>query len=254
MSNLTPGAVILVTGATGGIGFEVAAQAAEDGAVVGVHGSRLETVENAIERLKARAPNARYIAVPGDFRQPGVIDEVVGKVVAEGGRLDAVIHCAITGAPDTSGVFRKLNPRNFGMAAQYVLGVAQELAFAAMPHLAVQGGTYIAFASDAGKFASARQSVIGACFGGIMTFCRNLAMEVGRDGVRVHCMSPSFVLDTPVFDRMASVGERGLRAQARAGLGLPSPKDIAPITLFLCGPGATKITGQVISVNGGLHA
>jgi 3-oxoacyl-[acyl-carrier protein] reductase len=49
-------------------------------------------------------------------------------------------------------------------------------------------------------------------------------------------------------------GSRVERAAARAGLGLPTPADIAPLVLFLCGEGARKITGQVISVNGGLHA
>ena len=87
-----------------------------------------------------------------------------------------------------------------------------------------------------------------------MTFVRNLSVEVSRDKVRVHCISPTFVVDTPVFEAFASVGDRGLRAQERAGLGLPSPKDIAPMALFLCGPGAEKITGQIISINGGLNA
>jgi NAD(P)-dependent dehydrogenase (short-subunit alcohol dehydrogenase family) len=43
-------------------------------------------------------------------------------------------------------------------------------------------------------------------------------------------------------------------AAKRAGLGLPTPADIAPMTVFLCGPGAARITGQIISVNGGLNA
>ena len=84
-----------------------------------------------------------------------------------------------------------------------------------------------------------------------MSFVRNLAMETARSGVRVHCISPSFVENTPVFEAHAARAEA---ARQRAGLGLPSPADIAPLALFLCGPGATKITGQVISINGGLNA
>ena len=76
---------------------------------------------------------------------------------------------------------------------------------------------------------------------------------VSRDGVRVHCISPSYVRDTPVFEKRATSG-RGEAAAQRAGLGLPTPKDIAPLVLFLCGPDAAKITGQIISVNGGLNA
>lgn len=251
MNIVNPGDVFLVTGATGAIGFEVAAQAAAAGAVVAVHGSRSESVAAAIERLQARVEGARLIAAPADFKQDGAIEAMVEKVVAEAGRLDAVIHCGITGAPDVTGVFAKANPANFGLHAALVLGSIQRLSFAALPHLSKQGGTIVSFASDAGRFGAPRQALIGAAFGGIMTFVRNLALEVGRNGVRVHCISPSFVENTPVFDMHAG---RADAARARAGLGLPSPVDIAPIALFLCGPGATKITGQVISVNGGLNA
>jgi 3-oxoacyl-[acyl-carrier protein] reductase len=254
MAYITPGNVILVTGATGGIGIEIALQAAQGGAIVGVHGSRAETVTAAIERIKAAVPGAVLIAAPGDFRQPGVIDEVIGKVVREGGQLDAVIHSAITGAADTSGPFRATNPANFGDLAQYVLGIFQQISFAAMPHLAKQGGTLITFASDSGRFAAPRQAMMGAVFGGLMSFVRNLALEAARDGVRVHCISPSFVADTPIFDNYVNRGGRAEAAAKRAGLGLPTPKDIAPMVLFLCGPGAARITGQVISINGGLNA
>lgn len=254
MSVFTPGAVILVTGASGGIGFEIAAQAARAGAIVGIHGLRAERVDEAIARLRERAPGARFIAAPGDFREAGCIEAVVSCVAAEGGRLDAVIHCAITGAPGTSGFLAKTDPANYGIMAAQVLGIFQQLCFVALPHLAQSGGgTIIGFASDAGRFAAPRQSIVSGVFGGIMAFVRSLATEVGRDKVRVHCISPSYVTSTPVFDRIADQG-RAAAATDRAPLGLPSPADIAPLALFLCGPGAEKITGQVISINGGLNA
>lgn len=251
MSAITPGSVILITGATGGIGFEIAAEAAEAGAVVGVHGSRQATVDGAIARLKDRAPAAKLIALPGDFREPGVIDAVIAKIVAEGGRLDALVHCAITAPPGISGIFRKATRESFRGAAADLLGIFQELCFAALPHLSERGGAIIAFASDAGRYAAPRQTIVGASFAGIMAFVRNLAMEAARDKVRVHCISPSYVAETPVFEQHA---ERGNSAKERAPLGLPTPRDIAPLTLFLCGPGAKKITGQIISINGGLNA
>lgn len=248
---MTPGHVLLVSGATGAIGFEIAAQAAEAGVVVGIHGSRAETVAAAIERLRARVPDARLIAAPGDFREEGAIERVVETVAAEGGRLDAVIHCAIAGAGGITGPFGRTDPHAFADHAGLVLGTVQRLTFAAFPYLAKRGGTLIAFASDAGRFAAPRQSIVGAAFGGVMAFVRNLAAEAARDGVRIHCLSPSFVKDTPVFEAYAA---RAGAAFDRAGLGLPSPADIAPLALFLCGPGATKITGQIISINGGLNA
>ena len=244
---------ILVTGASGAIGFEIAAQAAEAGAVVGVHGSSPESVARAIERLRARVPDGQPIAAPGDFRAEGAIERIFDAMAAEAGRIDAVIHCGIAGsdAGRITGPFAATEPVAYADHAARVLGTVQRLAFAALPHLARQRGTFIAFASDAGRFAAPRQSLVGAAFGGVMAFVRNLAVEAARDGVRVHCIAPGFVRDTPAF---AAFGSRAETAFARAGLGLPTPADIAPLALFLCGPGATKITGQVISVNGGLNA
>ena len=65
-------------------------------------------------------------------------------------------------------------------------------------------------------------------------------------------ISPSYVKGSETAVKMGS--SRMAKAEERAGLGLPSAEDIAPITVFLCGPGAEKVTGQVISVNGGLNA
>ena len=247
---ISGGDVVLVTGATGAIGFEIAAQAAEAGAIVAVHGSSAESVAKAVERLRERVADAQLFAAHADFRAGGAIEAMVEKVAVAAGRIDAVIHCGITGASGVAGSFAKAEPANFGEHAALVLGSFQTLCYSALPHMSVRGGTIIGFASDAGKFASPRQAIIGAAFGGIMTFVRNLALEVSRHGVRVHCISPSFVADTPVFEKHAA---RAGTAFDRAGLGLPTPKDIAPMALFLCSPGAAKITGQIISINGGLN-
>lgn len=251
MTEFTAGEVILVTGASGAIGFEIAAQAAEAGAIVGVHGSRPDRATNAITRLSVRVPHGRFIAAPADFRVPGTIETAVELVASEGGRLDAVIHCGITGTPGVAGQFSRADPAGFASHAALVIGTFQRLCHCALPHLTRQGGTIVGFASDAGRFASPRQTVIGAAFGGIMAYVRNLALEVARDGVRVHCISPSFVADTPVFEAHAA---RADAARQRAGLGLPTPADIAPMALFLCSKGAARITGQIISINGGLNA
>ena len=251
MTEFSAGEVILVTGASGAIGFEIAAQAAEAGAIVGVHGSRADRAVNAMTLLSARVPQGQFIAAPADFREPGAIEAAVELVASKALRLDAVIHCGITGASGVAGPFSHTDPAGFASHAALVIGAFQMLCHAALPHLTRRGGTIVGFASDAGRFASPRQAVIGAAFGGIMTFVRNLAPEVARDGVRVHCISPSFVADTPAFEAHAA---RADAARERAGLGLPTPSDIAPMALFLCSKGAARITGQIISINGGLNA
>lgn len=254
MDTMAEAGTVLVTGATGAIGFEIAAQAAEAGWIVAVHGSTAASVDAAIARLSLRSGDRDYIRAPCDFRQEGAIAGMVARVADQAGRVDAVIHCGITGASGLAGAFATADTSGFAAHAALVLGSFEQLCFAALPHLAERGGTIVGFASDAGRFAAPRQAIVGAAFGGIMTFVRNLAMEVARDGVRVHCLSPTFVENTPVFERLAKLTGRAEAARGRAGLGLPRPADIAPIALFLCGPGAAKITGQIISINGGLNA
>jgi 3-oxoacyl-[acyl-carrier protein] reductase len=251
VNSITRGDVILVTGATGAIGFEIASQAAAAGAVVAVHGSTPHSVAVAVARLTALVPDATLIAAPADFRVEGAIEAMVATDVDAGGRLDAVVHCGIAGAAGVTGSFQQTTPAHFARHAALVLGNFQILCFAALPHLAVRGGTIVGFASDAGRFAAPRQALIGAAFGDIMSFVRNLALEVARQGVRVHCISPSFVAGTPAYKMHAA---RAGAARDRAGLGLPKPGDIAPMVLFLCSPGARRIIGQLISINGGLNA
>jgi len=254
MQYLKPGTAIIVTGATGGIGFEVARHAAEDGAVVGVHGSRQETVDAAIAKIRETLPDAKLIGLPANFHDEALIAPMVDKFAAEAGRLDALVHCAITGAAGTQGLFRNTTPEAYGKNAALVLGTFQQLAFAAYQRMIKQeeGGTIVAYISDAARFPAAHQTLLGSVFGGIITFVRNLGFEGARDKVRAHVISPSYVKETPVFERFG-VGGRGETAEKRAGLGLPTPRDLAPLTLFLCGPDATKMTGQVLSVNGGIN-
>lgn len=253
MTFITPGSVILITGATGAIGFEIAREAIAQGAIVGIHGTREERVADAIARLKAETPDAQLIGAHGDFRELGVAAAVVEQVAAAAGRLDALVHCAISVTPGATNLFSQTDPKYYSEMAASVLCVFQQLSFAAYPHLAKQRGVLIAFISDAGRYASAFQTLVGAAFGGIITFIRNLSIEAARDGIRAHAISPSYVEDTPIFEMTRQFG-RSAKATKRAGLGLPTAKDLVPLTLFLCGPHSSKITGQVISVNGGLNA
>jgi len=256
MADAMDGLAILVTGATGGIGREIAAQAAAHGATVGVHGSRQETVDETLALLRARVPDGRFLACPADYRQPGAIRALVDHFAATAGRLDGVVDCALgnTGL-SVSGVFERLDPAVFAAHAAAAIGNVEQLCHAARPHLAERGGSFVAFASDSARFAAPRQAIVGATMAGIVGFVRNIGLELAHDGIRVNCVTPSFVAETPIFERFAAAAEGRAEAAARkARLGLPTPADIAPLVLFLLGPGAARITGQVISVNGGLNA
>jgi NAD(P)-dependent dehydrogenase (short-subunit alcohol dehydrogenase family) len=253
--NASAAPVMLITGGSGSIGSEIAALAAEAGWSVAIHGRRAEAIEKAVEAVASRAPDAAISGHVADFGEAGAIERLVAETVEEHGRIDAVVDCAVGGPPGITGRFPETDPEAYtGLAAQSIVAL-QRLAHAALPLLSRQGGTLIAFISDAGIFAAPNQTMIGAMRAASIGFVRNLAMEVARDKVRVHAVSPSYVEETRIAHQIEAVSAKRMEtARARAGLGLPTPADIAPLVLFLCGPGAAHITGQVISINGGLNA
>ena len=227
--------VMLIAGGTGSIGSAIARQAATEGWIVIVHG---------------RNPDRADIAL--DTQEPDAATRVIEQAAALHGRLDAVIDCVSAGVPGITGLFPDTDPASYAPFYDVSAAWFQRLAHAAYPHLKARGGTLIAFISDAGKFAAPRQTSIGAARAATIGFIRNLALEAARDGIRVHAISPSYVAGSASAEKMGS--ERMASAEKRAGLGLPTADDIAPLALFLSGPGAAKITGQIISVNGGLNA
>lgn len=241
--------VMLVAGGTGSIGLAVAKEARARGWAVVVHGRSLEKTAGLAEGLGEHAG-----AVAVDTSRPDAAEVLIAEASAIFGRLDAVVDCVSTGPVGyrLTGRFADVEPA--GITPFYDLSAAwfARLAHAAYPELARRGGTLIAFVSDAGKFAAPNQTTVGAARAATIGFVRNLAVEAARDGIRAHCISPSFVLESRTAELMGS--RRLETAASRAGLGLPTPADIAPMTVFLCGDGAAKISGQVISVNGGLNA
>ena len=238
---------MLIAGGTGSVGSALAREAARQGWVVAVHG-------RSADKLSSLADEVGAHGIALDIHADDAAQRLVGETIAKFGRIDAVIDCTATGPSEgrITGLFKDTTPDSY--TAFYGLSAAwfQRLAHAAYPHLAKQGGTLIAFISDAGRFAAPGQSIIGAARSATIGFVRNLAVESARDGIRAHCLSPSYVAESVSAQRMGS--ERMAKAAQRAGLGLPSAEDIAPLAVFLCGDGARKITGQVISINGGLNA
>jgi 3-oxoacyl-[acyl-carrier protein] reductase len=244
--------VMLIAGATGSIGSVLAREAAAQGWRVVVHGRSASKISALVAELGEAA-----LGIALDNAEAGAAESLIARAMEQAGRIDAVVDCVASGPGGAriAGAFADTQPEAYSAFAELSLVWFQRLAHAALPVLSKQGGTLIGFISDAGIFAAPRQSMIGAVRAGMIGFIRNLAVEVARDGVRVHAISPSFVLGTASIDRLAEQNaSRVEAAQRKAGLGLPTPEDIAPAVLFLCGPGARRITGQVISINGGVNA
>lgn len=247
---------MFITGGTGSIGSELAYQALAAGWNVIIQGSRDTSVNELVRKLQDTHQNARVSGVAADIKNTGAVEQMLEAAATEFGRLDAIVDCLVTG-PDQGGIVGPLehtNPNAFLPFAELSIVYLERLAFSALPWLKKSSGCLLSLVSDAGLFPAPRQAIIGAARAAAISFIKNIAIELAHDGVRANCISLSFVAGSNSFKKLSASGaERIEKARKRAGLGLPTPSDIAPLALFLCGHGAQRITGQVISLNGGLN-
>jgi NAD(P)-dependent dehydrogenase (short-subunit alcohol dehydrogenase family) len=118
-------------------------------------------------------------------------------------------------------------------------------------------GVILNIASDAAKVATPGETVIGAAMAAIVMFTRTLAAEAKRDGIRANVLTPSLIANTPTAERVLADGfsKKLFTAAAQlAHLGVAEPDDLAALLVFLASPQAARLTGQTISVNGGISA
>ena len=102
-----------------------------------------------------------------------------------------------------------------------------------------KSGVILNVASDAGKLATPGEAVIGAGMAGIMMFSRALALEAKRDGIRVNCLTPSIVRETPLYDELMAhpfASKLFAKAEKLASLGVVDASDLAQLAVFLASP------------------
>ncbi|MBZ5738427.1 SDR family NAD(P)-dependent oxidoreductase [Nocardioides mangrovi] len=250
-------AAVLIAGGTSGVGL-ASARAFLDAGV-----RRLALLARTEERgvavrddLRRQAPEAQVEFLRCDAAQHEQVEHIVHEAHRLLGGLDVVVS-------STTATYRPelLSRIPYDDVAGIMLGQALPpmlLTRAAMPLLADQGGgSIITIASDAAKVATPGESVLGAAMAAIVMFTRVAAIEGKRDGVRCNVLTPSLIAGTPTAENVLRDGfSKKLfeRAAAQAHLGVAEPEDQASLVVFLGGPSAAKLTGQAISVNGGISA
>ncbi len=231
--------IVLVTGASGAIGGEVALREAAAGATVIVHGRTADAASAAAMHVCSAVPGAALSTVAADFGEAGAIAAMMDGVARDHGRLDALLHCLVASPPKdgagmrcVSGRFGDTDPAFYDSMLRHAVSTLQQLCHAALPLLTQHGGAIVTLTSDAGLFAAPGQSLIGPSRAAVVNFTRNLALDIARDGVRINCISLTYVEDTPIFDMVVASGStRPDTARKRAGLGLPRPRDVAALAI-----------------------
>jgi 2-hydroxycyclohexanecarboxyl-CoA dehydrogenase len=250
MSDLTrlDGRVALVTGGAGGMGQQIGRVLAERGATIVVTDR-----DPAVLEVAARfGPDA--MALIQDVTLLGDHEAAAIAVRARYGRLDILVNNA---GWDRPGLFADSDPADWRRIIDInYLGVIAGT-YAALPLLreAPHGGVVVSIASDTARVGGWGESVYAGAKAAVVAFSKSLAREVARDGIRVNCVSPA-VTQTGFQDRLAEdpigakIVEGAIRAtpMRRAAL----PEEIAEAVAFMVSPAAGFITGQVLSVNGGV--
>ena len=245
----------LVTASTSGIGKETARLLGDAGAdIIVLNGRDAETGTRVRDELANSYPRTKFLFLQADLNVPEQSNAMFDQIQHQIGRIDVLVHCG--GAQVRPEFFTRIDPASYreqidGHFTSFVTCCRRTI-----PMMA-SGGSIVAVASDAGKVATPAESLIGAMKAAVIMFVRTLALEVSRQGIRVNVLTPSIVANTKSYDRVMS-GEASRKifekASAKAKLGVPVPEDVAPLAVFLSSPYASKITGQAISVNGGISA
>jgi 2-hydroxycyclohexanecarboxyl-CoA dehydrogenase len=251
------GRVAIVTGGVGTIGSECSRQLLELGASVVINGRKQERCESGAAALAAATgAGERILPLAADISDMADCVRLIEETERKFGRVDFIIHCALSPLAGLQGLFEATDPALYPELMKQAVCAPMYLVHAALPALKrAGGGAILAFPSDSGKVAAPNQSMVGTTRAAVMMFMRSIAMELSTYAIRCNCIAPTYV-DSPAMQGVLAGphGARFAKATARAKLGLPTVEEIAALAVFLCGPGGTHLTGQVISVNGGLSA
>jgi NAD(P)-dependent dehydrogenase (short-subunit alcohol dehydrogenase family) len=248
---------VVITGGTSGVGLAAAhrfaAAGVRDLALIGRDEARGQAAR---ETVRSAAPETRVEFVAADANDA----EQATHAIEETERLIGPVGVVVNSTTHTA-VPTLLHDTPIGEIATILTQQALAPMHMTRAALAVmrerKAGAIINIASDAAKLATPGESVIGAAMAAIVMFSRTVAMEAKRDGVRVNVITPSLINGTPTGERVLEGGFSAklfTKAAGLAHLGVAEPDDLAELIVFLAGPGAKRITGQAISVNGGISA
>lgn len=246
------GKLVVVTGGGGGIGAATAARFAEEGARVLVADINESAAQAAVDRIASAGGTAMPMIV--DLTDYAAVKAAVAAAETAHGPIDILVNNA---GWDLFVPFLKSEPDYWAKLIDINLRSVLNITHAVLSGMAERkSGRVVSVASDAARVGSSGESVYAACKAGVIAFSKTLAREHARQGITFNCVCPG-VTDTPMLDSfMEAAGNKEklrdtfTRAVPLGRLG--QPDDLPGAILFLASDDAAFITGQVISVSGGL--
>jgi 2-hydroxycyclohexanecarboxyl-CoA dehydrogenase len=251
MRNLA-GRVAMVTGGGNGIGRAIAERLAEEGCIVGVLDIDEAAAGETAGAISAAGGTAH--AVHADIADLSAVESAVAGLEAAAGPIEVLVNNA---GWDKLGRFLDSEPELWRKIIDINLWGPLNMHRAVGSRMAARGaGRIVNIASDAGRVGSSGEAVYAACKGGVIAFSKSLARELAGKHININVVCPG-PTETALFNAFLDEGEYGRKVHEALQRAIPfrrfgQPDDIAGIVAFLASDDAGFITGQVISVSGGL--
>jgi len=239
--------VVLITGATGGIGKAVAKKFSEDKTKIALNdiSAQKEKLKELVKEIGKNQKMAKYfLADVSNFKE---VQKMVEDIRKEFGRLDVLVNNAGITKDRT---LAKMTQEEWQKVIDVNLTGVFNCTKAALPLIIQNQGKIINISSLVGLRGNFGQTNYAATKAGIIGFTKSLSKELGRFGVNVNAIAPGFI-DTPLTANLPEefkITVKKLTSLGRFG----TPDDIANVTVFLASEESSFITGAVINVDGGL--
>jgi 3-oxoacyl-[acyl-carrier protein] reductase len=241
--------VALVTGGSRGIGRAIVLALAAEGAKVAfVYRGSQPAADSLLQEITQGGGVG--LALQGDVADPSVAPALVKKVLADWGRIDVLVNNAGVIRDD---LFVRMEPEAFDLVLKTNLGGTVNFcrAVAYDPMMKKRRGRIINISSVAATHVNLGQTNYAASKGAVNAFTRALAVELASRNVTVNAIAPGFIgtdMTEAVRNKAGDFIEKKLIPMKRLG----KPEDIARVVVFLASDDSSYITGQVITVDGGL--
>jgi acetoacetyl-CoA reductase len=240
-------AVVVVTGASRGLGHAIAEELGRGGASLVVNYSRSkEPAEELVDQLKEGGVDA--IAVQADVSDPEQAQSLIDQTIEHFNRIDVLVNNAGINIDRT---LRKLSVEDWDKVIQVDLNSAFYTVHAALPHMMEQGGGKIvnmsSFVGEAGNIGQANYAAAKA---GMLGFTKTAAQELARYGITVNAICPGFIETDMVASIPEEQQQKLLKLVPLRRFG--KPVEVARAVRYLVEDG-DYITGQAIDINGGIY-
>ena len=240
--------VALVTGGSRGIGRAVVEQFAREGAKVAfVYASNTDAANDVVETLKGEGHEDVW-AIQCDVADKAAVDQCVEDVLGKWEKIDVLVNNA---GVIRDGLLMAMDPEDWDTVIRTNLTSVYNFCHAAVrPMASKRYGRIVNMSSVSAEFGNPGQANYAASKGGIQGLTRCLAAELGKRKITVNAVAPGFI-STDMTEAVRNMAEDKITAQISLKR-LGKPEDIAAATLFLASEDAGYITGQVLTVDGGL--